>query len=133
MAARLALLFLAVLAAPPFASVASAEPKIAVLPFTGPKADLSRAQVVDVLFGVKMACVPQAQVSKRGKPDFTQVRQRGVALVVTGVVKGKGAKAKLQLEVFDARGRRKLRESYGLARNGKLSSKQLDALAAKVE
>lgn len=119
------LLFFAVICS----TVASAA-NVSIVPFTGPKPDVPRDQVVRAVCALEK-CVPQLRVTSRGRPDWPKIKREKVSVVLMGAVVGPAAKRFLQLEALDGRGRRLWRERLPLARNGKLSRSGVEAITAR--
>lgn len=109
----------------------AAKVNVVTVPFTGPRGAVPRDQIVGAICE-EVECVAQSKVTRRGKPDWRKVRSAGVDLVVTGKVTGSSRKRRLTVEVLDARGKRKFRGVYRLARNGKLSRRNLNEVTEKI-
>ncbi|MGA9521470.1 MAG: hypothetical protein WBV82_08405 [Myxococcaceae bacterium] len=109
----------------------AATTKVAVLPFTGPKATVARSQLTRAVCG-ELECVPASKASRGNKPDFKKAKRAGVELILTGQVSGPASKRTLTVIAWDANGEQRSKDTFRLARNGKLSRSELDRAAAKV-
>src|SRR5580765_127415 len=75
--------------------------KLAIADFKGPNADAVRRQLVNGLCD-SMACVAEDKASKNGKPDWKKAKKNHVEFVITGLVKGKGGKHTLELQLYQS-------------------------------
>jgi hypothetical protein len=113
------------------ASADAAEIRVAVLPFTGPRASVAREQIVAAVCEGDLHCVVEAFVRK-GKPDWEKIRRQDVALIVTGRVTGQASARALELEVFRPDESSALRQKLALAADGKAAADAVQELDAKV-
>jgi hypothetical protein len=113
------------------ASADAAEIRVAVLPFTGPRASVVREQIVTAVCEGDLHCAAEAFVRK-GKPDWEKIRRQDVALIVTGRVTGEASARALEVEVFRADESSALRQTLALAADGKAAADAVQELDAKV-
>jgi hypothetical protein len=97
--------------------------RVAIPPFSGPKAAVSRTQLVTALCDAA-DCVPAAKVTSKGKPDWKKANSELVTLFVTGKVSKKGKSLSVELALLSKGGSPK-KKSFALETSGKLSAKSL--------
>lgn len=105
----------------------AATPKISIIPFAGPKSGAARDELVGALCD-QAECVPQTKVAKGNKPDWAKAKKLKLTHVITGRVVGK----KIEVTVFNAAKKPKLKKAYPITAAGKFSGSALESAVADV-